>query len=319
MVQKKSFIKRVGLKVTRPRMYGKTWVIAADPFSGLDQKPVLNFARKLAAQVGAHLEAVYVLAPSSFNWTGDFSGPWFKRYRPYAENQLENIYGAQNINYEVALCKSSSLRESARTLIRRADRMGAHLLIVATHARQGLERLAMGSFAETLILTSDIPVLVVNPEHKFPASIRRILVPTDLGKESRKFVRSLRGLAERLESEIILLYKKPDPMDPIIQQGVYSLGGGWISAQSFLEEENDRNNEQLTEMTEDLRARGLNVSSMVDSSPFSLIESINQTALDKHADMIALVTHSGPWSAAILGSVARSLVRSATVPILIQR
>jgi nucleotide-binding universal stress UspA family protein len=319
MVQKKSLMKRMGLKVTRPHMYGKTWVIAADPFSGLDQKPVLNFSRKLAAQVGAHLEAIYVLAPSSFNWTGDFSGPWFKRYRPYAENQLENIYGSQNVNYEVALCKSSSLRESARTLIRRAERMGAHLLITATHARHGLERLAMGSFAETLILMSDIPVLVVNPEHKFPPSIRRILIPTDLSKESRKFIRSLRGLVEHLDSEIVLLYKKPDPMDPIIQQGVYSLGGGWISAQSFLDEENDRNNEQLTKLTQDLRRQGLRVSSIVDSSPFSLIESVNQAAVDKNIDMIALVTHSGPWAAAILGSVARGLVRTATVPILIHR
>lgn len=319
MIQKKSFVKRMGLKVPRPRMYGKTWVIAADPFSGIDQKPVLNFTRKLAAQAGAHLEAVYVLAPSSFNWTGDFSGPWFKRYRPYAENQLESIYGSKNINYEVALCKSSSLRESARTLARRAERMGAHLLIVATHARQGLERLAMGSFAETLILTSDIPVLVVNPEHKFPTSINRILVPTDMSKESQKFVRSLRGLVERLESEIVLLYKKPDPMDPIVQQGVYSLGGGWISAQSFLDEENDRNNEQLTKLTEDLRRQGARASAVVDSSPMSLIESINQTVVAKRADMIALVTHSGPWSAAILGSVARGLVRSASVPILIQR
>ena len=73
----------------------------------------------------------------------------------------------------------------------------ADCLVISTHARTGLERLAMGSFAETVILTSAVPVLVLNPANKVPVSVRKILVPTDLSKKSEKYLTTMERLRKK--------------------------------------------------------------------------------------------------------------------------
>ena len=66
---------------------------------------------------------------------------------------------------------------SERVLVPRAGNVSAHILqkvhaercdliIMATHARDGLERLVKGSVAETIIRSSKTPVLVLRPERQ---------------------------------------------------------------------------------------------------------------------------------------------------------
>ena len=50
-----------------------------------------------------------------------------------------------------------------------AEEVRADLIVVGTHARRGLSRALLGSVAETVIRTVDVPVLVVHPPHP-PAS-----------------------------------------------------------------------------------------------------------------------------------------------------
>jgi len=50
---------------------------------------------------------------------------------------------------------------AAPAILRAADRLGAELLVVGTHGRTALERLALGSVAETVVRGAACPVLVV--------------------------------------------------------------------------------------------------------------------------------------------------------------
>lgn len=320
MAQTKQRSKSTGHNVTQKNRRGKNWVIAVDPFSDLDPQHAVNFAKSLVDRVGARLTAIYVLAPSSFNWTGEFSGPWFKRYRPFAEEKMAALFKDSGIEHEVILCRRAGLRESVRTLVKHAEKIKAGSLIVSTHGRTGLERLALGSFAETVVLASSkVPVMVINPEHSASSPSRKILVPTDLSKPSRKFVLSLSDFAKGIGAEVLLYYLRPDPLDPIVQQGVYSLGGGWVSAQSFMAEEDDRSKKELSNLATLLRKNGVRATECVDSTSTDLVSGINQTAAQNSAELIALVSQAGAWSATLLGSVARGLIRSSSVPLLIQR
>lgn len=42
-----------------------------------------------------------------------------------------------------------------------AEKTGADLVVIASHGRSGLEKLLMGSVAETTLKTVDVPVLLV--------------------------------------------------------------------------------------------------------------------------------------------------------------
>lgn len=312
MAQKSSKI------VSRPKRRGKIWVMAVDPFNDAEVTPMWNLVRPLAEKSGAEVQAAYVLGPSSLNWTGDFSGPWMKKYVPIAEAKLDAML-PREVKKTVVPCHDSGQRSAVKALIGFAQRVGADCIVIATHGRKGLERVALGSFAETVILTAKIPVLVLNPAAKVPSTVRKILVPIDLSKKSEKFVSSIADYAKNIDAEIVLYHKQPDPLDPIIQQGVYSLGGGWVSVQSFIDEELAHKTKMIARMENEIRKRNIPVSHILDSSPGGLIESIEKAAKENKADMVSVLTQSGSWSAALLGSVARGLVRSSPVPVLVKR
>jgi nucleotide-binding universal stress UspA family protein len=54
-------------------------------------------------------------------------------------------------------------KEEVSALLELARARDAELIVAGTHARKGLARLFVGSFAETLMRASEIPVLIVNP------------------------------------------------------------------------------------------------------------------------------------------------------------
>jgi len=305
--------------VSKPRKTGTTWVMAVDPFGGVDLEPMWHLVKPLSERFHAKVQAAYVLAPAGFNWTGDFSGTWRKRYLPIAEEKLAAALPDKHLSKEVIPSLKSGQGAAAKALIQYATKLKAECLIISTHGRTGLERIAMGSFAETVILTSKIPVLVINPAHKVPHEVKKILVPTDLSQKSEKFIESVADYAKSLKAEIVLFHKQPDPLDPLIQQGVYSLGGGWVSVQSFIDEELAQKNKRVEKLEKMLRKRHIDVSHVFDSSPEGLIESIERAAKENDADMVSVLTQSGSWGAALLGSVARGLVRNSSLPVLVTR
>lgn len=317
MAQKKKQNRRAGKKVSSvKRKTGKIWVAAVDPFSELQGQSVVDFALHLGEAARAFVEPVYVLSPASFNWTGEFSGPWLKKYLPMAQARMQELFGDKG---RVIPCKDSGTRAAVKALVTHAQSVGAETIFISTHARHGLERLAMGSFAETLILASKIPVTVLNPKAFKTSQINKVLIPTDLSKASKSFVMAMTEQAKKWGAELVLFYKQPDPLDPIIQQGIYSLGGGWVSMQNFIETELAEKIEALEKIEGMIKSDGVKVSHVIDSSPTSLIESINKVAQEQKADMIAIFTQAGPTTANVLGSVARGLVRESSVPVMIRR
>ena len=50
----------------------------------------------------------------------------------------------------------------AESILEAQERLGADLLVMATHGRRGLKRLVLGSVAEKVVRESAIPVLTVH-------------------------------------------------------------------------------------------------------------------------------------------------------------
>ncbi len=311
--------KRSSKKVPRPKAKQKIWLMAVDPFAGFDLRPTLNFAQSMAEKSGAKIHVAYVLAPASLNWSGDFSGPWMRKYQPIAMAKLDQILADLDWPREIVPCARSGLKESVKSLLKYCAKKKVDSILISTHARRGIERFALGSFAESLIQTSPIPVLLTNPVKSVPKQVRRILVPTDLAKNSQKVILGMAKFALDMDAEMILYYKQPDPLDPIIQQGVYSLGGGWISMQTYMNDELKGKSKMMAKIEESIRKLGVPVRHVLDSSPGDLIDGIQRTAKEEDADIICLRTEAGTWTSTIMGSVARGLVREATLPLRVQR
>ena len=70
------------------------------------------------------------------------------------ENGVENIV-------KHLLVANKGAREMAQDLVDYADNNGADLLVLGTHGRTGLMHLLMGSFAETVMRQSHLPLLII--------------------------------------------------------------------------------------------------------------------------------------------------------------
>lgn len=320
IMSKKSRTKKsAGQKVSKPSKAGKNWVLAMDPFSDLNLEPLVTFAKAAAAKTSGRLIGAYVLSPESLNWTGEFSGPWIAKYKPVAEKKVAELKARFGIEVEVIPCRSTGLSATVETLVKFGKKVKAEGLVVGTHGRSGLERWVLGSFAETLVLAAGRPVVVINPAHSVPKEIRRIVVPIDLSPATIKFVPKIGEWAKSVDAEVELYYKLPDPLDPILQQGVYAVGGGWVSVQSYLDEDTKEKEETLKGLVRKLEAKGVKAKWSLDTTSPSLIQGAVAYAEKTEADLIAVLTQSGKLTTAVLGSVARQLIRTSSVPVLIFR
>jgi nucleotide-binding universal stress UspA family protein len=194
---------------------------------------------------------------------------------------------------------------------------GADLVVLTTHARGPVARFWLGSVADRLIRTLDVPLLLVPPqvEGAAPREIRRIMVPLDRSPLAESVLEVARGFGRPFGASYLLYHaiEPPlpivDPMgamaempDPALVEGMRSV------AMRYLEGVAAR-----------LRDQGEEIATLVSEEPVAARGILDQAAAE-HADVIAIATHgAGGVSRALLGSVADKVIRAGTVPVLVYR
>lgn len=96
-----------------------------------------------------------------------------------------------------------------------AENQRADLLVMGTHGRRGLDRLAMGSVTEHVLRRAPCPVLAVRrPSHDFvnperpqdPVRLQKILLCTDFSKCAGTALKYALSLAQEYNAELTLLH-----------------------------------------------------------------------------------------------------------------
>jgi nucleotide-binding universal stress UspA family protein len=144
-------------------MYGRILVpVDGSPTSlkGLDE------AIKLAKATGARLKLIHVvneLIPDSSQAPGLYYEQVILNLREVGKNVLADAEEAarrQAMTVETELLECIGGR-AADAIIDVAKRWPADLIVLGTHGRHGLRRLAMGSDAELVVRHAPVPVLTV--------------------------------------------------------------------------------------------------------------------------------------------------------------
>lgn len=143
--------------------------------------------------------------------------------------------------------------------------------------------------------------------------MKQIFVPLDGSDFAESALPTAAAIAGRFDATLNLASVVSDlPPVPL------ATGDGEILTRWFAEEEG-RAEAYLRETAEGIRsAGGMEVSSQVKSGPVS--RTLEGLASEAHADLIVLTTHGrGAWQRAWLGSVADSLIRRSSHPLLLLR
>lgn len=149
------------------RPYEKTQkILVATDLSELSQSAVVQ-AAELARKNAAELHILYcldVMPSPAMGLTVPFGGvpiipppELIEQMRTGAKTGLEELVGRLGITAQTRVVEG----EAASTIVRTAESINADLLVVGTHGRTGLARIALGSVTEKIVRAAKSSVLVV--------------------------------------------------------------------------------------------------------------------------------------------------------------
>lgn len=297
----------------------KKIIWAVDAFSE-DTSLNLKAARILKAwnkNSSAVIEPVYVMSPEFLRVPPEVFYNVTTHTRAIAEKRLKQLVSKAHLPSTIAPhcleSKNFSLRNAVTTFLEYARESKGSLIVTSTQSKKGMARFFFGSFAESLVLQSEIPVLVVSP-HAVPAPLKHVLFATDLSEKSQTAFDEL--LCEAREQHFeITIYNKVEyltdyPMGTVVITKVY---------QEAIAEDVDRRKSEMKALVDQALRVNVKAQGFVDnrSGEFSPVSAILKYARKVGADTIAMAGQSGPLTSAILGSVTRQVIRLAKCPVWI--
>lgn len=292
----------------------KIIVWAVDAFAEKDlQVKGLKILKAISKAFDLEVEPVYVLSSGQVQVQNELYPNWAMDYENAAEIQLKTIAQKGNLKKQkkpkVLLAQTDSLRGATEELVKYSKSKHAKLIFVNTHSYEGLSRFFLGSFTETLLLQTKIPVLVTNPTTEIPSKIRHILFPTDFLHDSRKGLEDAVELAKKLDAKLTLYHKTITPLYLSFPEApFYSV---------YVEDLSKQLSKHSKSWLHWAKEQGANCELVMDESADNGVLGKNVIAYaekDK-IDLICVVTKSSAVGAALLGSTARYLVRHAHCPV----
>jgi nucleotide-binding universal stress UspA family protein len=298
------------------------WALDAFPEDESLNQHTLAVLRAVVKGLGddVEIQPLYVLIPDEVNLLAStLDLVWTKDYEEGAKKAMSSFLKGANLpglqEPKVLVQAGNSKSEAIQALVRQSKKLNVDLLVVSTHGRKGISRFFLGSFAETLLLESDIPVLVVNPQSREIRKVNHILFPTDFSDSCFDAFEELVSFAAAKEAKVTLFHQIPNPVEPVVGSGIYMLGGSYIPVSTYFDQEKNRKVEEGQDWVKWAEARGVAVDLMVQYQGRSIADSVIEAAEKKSVSMIAITSQRGRASAALLGSITRQVVRGAPCPV----
>ena len=198
--------------------------------------------------------------------------------------------------------------------------LGIDLVVMATHGRGGIRRAWLGSVADHLIRTLEVPVLLVRPGEGEPGPERlpgmgQILVPLDGSPLAEQALDAVAALARIWDAEVTLLQ--------VVTPVLLSIDAALPFPSAYDEELTASCRQQaqdyLDDLVEQMHGQGLRATGVAVVG-WNAADAILDVARPERVAVVALATHGrGGLRRLVLGSVADKLVRGADVPVLVYR
>ena len=193
------------LASTTPRVAFENVLVATD-FSLLSE-PALLWAKAIARRYGSELYVTHVISPAETALVPpEYWGSTQEAIEEAAAREMEGLdTNLRGVAHKMLL-QHGGVWESISEAI---EKFRIDLVVMATHGREGLGRLIMGSIAEEVFRQVPCPVLTVGP--KVTAQViggpefRQILLATKFGPESLAAARYAVALAQEFETGLTLL------------------------------------------------------------------------------------------------------------------
>ena len=209
-------------------------ILIATDFSDASEH-ALAYAIAIARRYGSELSVVHAIPPEPRDRIPLEPLPReLNRRRLEAERQMKVIAEKariEDLNHHLLL-EQGRVWDVVASVMQSEE---VDLLVLGTHGRGGLKKLALGSVAEEVLRLAPCPVLTVGPHAPRPGSnaieFKRILFATDFGPACAKALPYALSLAEDNQAKLVLLHMVPPIPTPDLGPAAY--GPSAYSAENF--------------------------------------------------------------------------------------
>jgi len=119
----------------------------------------LDYAAAIGEHFDAELVVLFVVEPVRFPGDRDALAEHEQRVGRRELSRLEQRFRDRPLRYRALLQTGAP----PQVIVEQAERLGADLIVMATHGRTGLSHLLLGSVAEKVVRSARCPVLTVHP------------------------------------------------------------------------------------------------------------------------------------------------------------
>lgn len=217
----------------------------------------------------------------------------------------EDRAGEQRVSVETHLIRSIS---AAEAIAETASELGCDLIVMGTHGRRGIKHMLLGSVAENVVRSVDLPVLTVRPDVELPAhGPKRLLVAHDFSDRSAAAIRVAGDWAGAFDAEITLLHV----VEPIVYPEFYAINAFSDGAMTRLQ---DRATEALDKAAGEISGnRQANTKVLIGRAADTIVSE----ARPEEYDLVIMGTRGlTGLEQLVLGSVAEGVMRRCPVPLL---
>jgi nucleotide-binding universal stress UspA family protein len=247
--------------------------------------------------------------------------------RPYTNSARKLLGRWADLGVKVGVRMDTRLVDGpdvAQAIVELARETACELIVMGTHAREGLGRLLLGSVAERVTRLAPQPVMLLrNTEGAMPKDgFNRILVPIDGSVPANLALEHAKLLASRLGSSLILLHVIPDVSLPWGDvTGASHAATNWDALYADLHRNGERVIQEAQANAKSLEIQGAVVKTrLVKARGQDVGTVILGIADEEHANLIVIGTHGRRgFDRLLLGSVAERVAHHAQIPVMLVR
>ncbi|OQW46408.1 MAG: hypothetical protein A4S09_05410 [Proteobacteria bacterium SG_bin7] len=297
---------------------------ALDPFHGRTPEHVRAalYVENLARILRAKVEPVFILSPNVFYLPIDYFVPPEKsEYITIAQRELNSLlqsFGSKRFLPGRVLCDDAFTRRGTiQTFVTYAKGRNAVLIFSPTQGRRGLPRFWLGSFTETLLMYSPIPIITVNPKTKAKLRFQNVIYPTDLSSHSQKTLNAFLPVAKLMNAKIHLLHGLQGSMTnaTLAYEGLSDVAFNFYTQE--MKRIKKSREKQIGAWAKICKSHGVNTTTEIAEDQTQVLDTVLKVAKRKKANLIAMATTSGPFENLMTGGITRQVVRYADIPVWI--
>lgn len=193
-----------------------------------------------------------------------------------------------------------------------AEEENVDLIVMATHGHRGVKRFFLGSVAEEVVRSAKCPILTIRnkPKNSAELKFKRILVPIDFSTHALEALRYAKIFADEYGAEVQVMHVVETRAMPDFYRSEK------VTLKSQLPEIEKNCFEAMKTM---VRREGFADSQCFVATGLAS-EEIRNLVERNHIDLIVIATHGlTGLKRMVMGSVAESVVREASCPVLTVR